>query len=150
MRRVIPWVDAHLPTIAAARGRTLAGLSAGGYGAVDIGLRHPLLFGRLESWGGYFAPFRDGPLRDAGADVLAAHDPTLLVRREAPLLRRAGVRFYLSTGPGHGSVRRSDTIRFARELRALGVPYRLELVRRGPGVWERQLAAGLRWGLAPR
>ena len=36
---VVPWVDTHLPTIATPRGRVLAGLSAGGFGAVDIGLR---------------------------------------------------------------------------------------------------------------
>ena len=147
VRRVVPWTDAHLPTIADASGRTLAGLSAGGYGAVDVGLRHPLLFGRLESWGGYFAPFRDGPLARATRGALAAHDPTLLARREAALLRRRAVRFFLSTGPSHGAVERGDTIRFARELRQLRLPYRLELVRRGRGVWQRQLAAGLRWAL---
>ena len=29
------------------RGRVLAGLSAGGFGAMDIGLRHPSVFGRM-------------------------------------------------------------------------------------------------------
>src|ERR1700751_4415917 len=33
---VVPWVDAHLPTIASPGGRVLAGLSAGGFGAIDI------------------------------------------------------------------------------------------------------------------
>ncbi|HEY7692911.1 MAG TPA: alpha/beta hydrolase-fold protein [Gaiellaceae bacterium] len=47
---VVPWTDANLPTIAARRGRVLAGLSAGGFGAVDIGLRHPQLSSTLEAW----------------------------------------------------------------------------------------------------
>ncbi|HEY4412058.1 MAG TPA: alpha/beta hydrolase-fold protein, partial [Gaiellaceae bacterium] len=47
---VVPWVDANLPAIPTARGRALEGLSAGGFGAVDIGLRHPGLFGTLGSW----------------------------------------------------------------------------------------------------
>jgi enterochelin esterase-like enzyme len=149
VRRVVPWVDAHLPTIASARGRTLAGLSAGGYGSVDIGIRHPRLFSRLESWGGYFTPFGDDPLDNVRDEVLAAHDPTLLVRTTAPTLRRLGVRFYLSTGPGHGKVKRADTIDFAHELATLGIRYRLRLVRGGKGMWERQLAAGVRWALAP-
>jgi enterochelin esterase-like enzyme len=38
---VVPWVDRNLPTIATARGRALEGVCAGGFGAVDIGLRHP-------------------------------------------------------------------------------------------------------------
>jgi S-formylglutathione hydrolase FrmB len=148
VQKVVPWVDGHLPTIAEARGRTLAGLSAGGYGAVDIGLRNPRLFGRLESWGGYFEPFRDGPLAHAGRVRLAGNDPRLVVRSEAPLLRRLGMRFYLSSGPGHGKVQPRDTIRFARELEQLGLSHRLWHLRDGRHQWERQLAAGLRWAVA--
>ena len=145
---VVPWVDDHLPTVANAGGRTLAGLSAGGYGAVDVGLRHPTMFGRLESWGGYFEPFRDGTLARAGRTALARNDPQLVARDEAPLLRRLGVRFYLSSGPGHGKVQPRDTVRFARELGRLGLPYGVTLLRDGRHQWERQLAAGLRWAAA--
>ena len=42
--QIVPSIDARLPTQANAAGRVIAGLSAGGYGAVDIGLRHPSLF----------------------------------------------------------------------------------------------------------
>jgi enterochelin esterase-like enzyme len=148
--RVVPWVDAHLPTDAGPGGRTLAGVSAGGYGALDIGLRHPL-FGTLESWGGYFAPFADGPLRGAPASVLAAHAPAVLVRRQAAALRARGVRFFVSSGPSHGRVHEADTVAFARELARLGVPHRLLLVpriRRHPS-WRTQFRAGLRYALAP-
>src|SRR5438128_1169491 len=72
---VVPWTDAHLPTIASPAGRTIAGPSAGGYGAVDIALRHPDLFGTVESWSGYFSPLRDGSLAHASRIVLGAHDP---------------------------------------------------------------------------
>jgi enterochelin esterase-like enzyme len=149
VRDVVPWVDASLSTVRDPSGQVLAGLSAGGFGAVDIGLRHPLLFGRLESWGGYFEPIADGPLRGADARVLAAHDPALLVRHEAPLLRTAGVRVFLSSGSGHGKVQPIDTIRFARQLHKLGIGYTLERFSGPGGSWEQQLAAGLRWALAP-
>jgi S-formylglutathione hydrolase FrmB len=49
VRDIVPWVDRHLPTIRARQGRAIAGLSAGGYGAVDIGLRRPELFQTEES-----------------------------------------------------------------------------------------------------
>lgn len=149
VQRVVPWVDAHLPTVAAAGGRTLGGLSAGGYGAVDIGLRHPSLFGQLMAWGGYFRPFADGPLRHAPPAVLAAHDPTRLARADAPALRRRRTRFFLSSGPGHDHITPAETAAFGRELRSLGVPCRVELLRPQRHVWERQLAAGLRWGMTP-
>jgi hypothetical protein len=58
------------------------------------------------------------------------------------------MRFYLSSGPGHGKVQPRDTIRFARELEHLGLSHRLWHLRDGRHQWERQLAAGLRWAIA--
>jgi enterochelin esterase-like enzyme len=131
VRDVVPWTDAHLATEASAAGRALAGLCAGGFGAVDIGLRHPGLFRTLESWEGYFAPvFRDGPFAHAAPAVLAAHTPTLLVRSDAQALRRAGVRFYVSVGGNHGAVLRSWSLAFARELGELRLPHRLWVLPR--------------------
>src|SRR5205085_8706467 len=94
--RLVPWVDGRLPTEPSAAGRVIAGLSAGGYGAVDIGLRHPSLFGTIESWSGYFRPLHDGPFEHASAAVLDAHDPTRLVMAERPELVRARTRFFVS------------------------------------------------------
>src|SRR5262249_43498849 len=88
-------------------GRTLAGLSAGGYGAVDIGLRHPLVFGRLESWGGYFSPRADLPVGDPRPLTAAAHDPPLLARREAQRPRPRAPRLLPPAGPRHRPGRRA-------------------------------------------
>jgi enterochelin esterase-like enzyme len=41
-------------TVAGRSGRALIGLSAGGYGAANIGLRNVATFGAVESWSGYF------------------------------------------------------------------------------------------------
>lgn len=123
---VVPWVDAHLPAIPSRRDRALEGLSAGGFGAVDIGLRHPAMFGTLGSWAGYFAPvFRDGPFARASRSYLAAHTPALLVRKEAPALRRAGMRFYVSVGGNHGGILARWSTDFASEVRRLGLPVEL-------------------------
>jgi putative esterase len=130
IRDVVPWVDAHLATIASPRGRVLEGLCAGGFGAVDIGLRHPGLFSALGSWEGYFTPFRDGPLAHASTSELAAHTPALLVRQEAPLLRRDHVRFYVSAGGNHGQIRRSWSVAFAQELSRLRLAHELWLMPR--------------------
>jgi S-formylglutathione hydrolase FrmB len=145
-RDVVPWVDAHLPTIASASGRVLGGLCAGGFGAMDIGLRHPGLFTALEAWDGYFAPvFVDGPFLHAPAAYLRAHDPTLLVAREAPRLRRAGVRFYVSVGRNHGAVLRIWTLAFASLLRRLDLPTTLwQLPRADAGhFWAATLPSAL-------
>ena len=129
VRDVVPWVDAHLPTVASPGGRALEGLCAGGFGAIDIGLRHPGIFGTLGAWEGYFAPvFSDGPFVRATSAELAAHDPTLLVRGEARQLRRAGVRFYISVGGNHGRVLRRWSTQFAQRLAALRLPHELWLL----------------------
>jgi enterochelin esterase-like enzyme len=125
VRDVIPWADAHLPLQAQQADRAIAGLSAGAFGAVDIALRNPGMFGVVESWSGYFHPFRDGPFAHASAAQLAAHDPTFLVRREAALLRRRHVRFFLTTGFNHGGIFRRWTYNFAQELQGLKLPFRV-------------------------
>ena len=47
-------IDTHYRTDAGRTGRALVGLSAGGYGAFNIGLRTLEDFGAVESWSGYF------------------------------------------------------------------------------------------------
>jgi len=148
---VVPWVDGHLPVLPGARNRALEGLSAGGYGAVDIGLRHPGMFGTLGAWAGYFAPvFDDGPFVGASKAYRTAHTPTLLVRKEAAALRAAGVRFYVSTGGNHGAILSRWTTAFARELRTLRLPFelwRLPAAKRGH-LWSATVPSALLYAAA--
>jgi S-formylglutathione hydrolase FrmB len=129
----------------------IAGLSAGGYGAADIGLRHPGVFGAIESWSGYFTPLRDGPFKGADKAQLAANDPSQLAVSEQPLLARSGTRFFVSSGPSHSHWFRSwDTVVFAQELRRLGLPVELRLYSDRKGEWRNQLDAGLLWAFRPK
>ncbi len=152
VERVLPWTDAHLATIAGRSGRTLAGLSAGGFGAVDIRLRHPRLFSTLEAWSGYFRPLHAGALLHAGRKELARHDPSLLAGREAALLRRLGTRFFLSSGTTRDRPAAAAARTFSDELHALGLPHRLWLAPGGHDgrLWRAQLPAALQYALAPR
>ena len=52
-RDLVRAIDKRFRTIPSPRWRVLAGLSEGGYGALNIGLAHPHEFGVLESWSGY-------------------------------------------------------------------------------------------------
>jgi len=125
------------------------GISAGGYGAVDIGLRHPGLFGTIESWGGYFQPLRDGPFEDATAATLrGATTRWLLAQVEAPILRRLRTTFFLSTGPSHSHwFSAESTFAFAREVRGLGLRAVSLWHPAAKGQWLSQLDAGLGWAL---
>jgi enterochelin esterase-like enzyme len=145
---VMPWADAHLPLSPLRTQHAIGGLSAGGYGGLAIGLRHPRLFGTLESWSGYARPPRDGPFAHASVRRLASVDASLLLRRELPLLRRLGTRFYLSVGRQdvHDI---GDTLAIARELRRLDLPHRLVVRHGGHGgrFWKAQFPAALRYAL---
>jgi hypothetical protein len=147
---VVPWADRHLSTLQAPQARAIGGLSSGAFGAVDIALRHLGTFGVAESWDGYFRPFRDGPFAHASPAQLARHDPALLVRREAPGVRRVRLRFFLSTGGGHGPVARRWTFEFARELTALRITHRLWTLPHGQKHFGRaQLPAALTYAEPP-
>jgi len=141
VRDVVPWVSSNLPV----GPRTIAGISAGGFGAVDIALRHPGLFRTVESWGGYFAPFADGPLQGESRQQMQAHDPELLARREAAKLRH--VRFFLSSGPTHGDVLQSGTKRFGAELTGLRIRNVVWLLHTRKADWRAQLTQGLRYAV---
>lgn len=146
---VLPWAETHLPLAAGAAARTLAGYSAGGFGAVDIGLRHPSTFATLEAWSGYFQPPHDGPFRHASAGVLRANDPERIVRREAVPLRRRGTRIFLSVGSTRDRWTEARTLAFAAELRTLRLRSRLWLAAGGHDgrFWRRQLPAALEYAV---
>jgi hypothetical protein len=103
------------------------------------------MFETLESWGGYFRPFLDGPFVGVSRRTLDAHTPTLLAHREASLLRRRGVRFFLSTGrSGHGPVAARWTFEFSDELAQLHLPHKLWILPPGHrGLYRTQLPAAI-------
>ncbi len=148
VRSVLPYVDHALPTIARAQGRVIAGLSAGGYGALDISLRHPGEFGTVEAWSGYFRAPNDGSLAHASTAQLAAHDPSLLIPAQAAALRSAKVRFYLTSGAqDHEAL--AQTRRFARLLTSLGLRATLVITSGGhtTSSWRAGLPAALTFAI---
>jgi S-formylglutathione hydrolase FrmB len=53
---LVAWADANLRTVASREGRCIAGLSMGGYGAVNIGLRNRTTFRAIATHSGFFDP----------------------------------------------------------------------------------------------
>jgi enterochelin esterase-like enzyme len=74
-------VDSLYRTIPKRNGRAIVGLSAGGFGAMHIGLAHLNTFSVIESWSGYFHPTDPtgtkaldlGPDNDVHQQLLASH-----------------------------------------------------------------------------
>ena len=75
--QLIPWVDATYRTVAARRGRAVAGLSMGGFGALSYAVRHPGTFAAVSSYSGALEVGSDeawGP-RSVNAARWRAHLP---------------------------------------------------------------------------
>jgi enterochelin esterase-like enzyme len=67
---LVSCIDARFRTVHSRYGRALIGLSAGGYGAFNIGLRNLHTFAAVESWSGYFAA-----TNPAGTQILNLGSP---------------------------------------------------------------------------
>jgi putative tributyrin esterase len=52
IRELIPEIDNNLRTIAERKGRAIAGVSMGGYGAIKYGVKYPQMFALAGSWSG--------------------------------------------------------------------------------------------------
>jgi enterochelin esterase-like enzyme len=126
---VVRAIDARYRTIATRRGRAIAGLSEGGYGAIDIALRHPREFSVVESWSGYERPDKIHSIFGPSLRLLAANDPRLLLPHVAPTLRRLGTSFWFYSGSSDPLHRQNAA--FARELARLRLPHRYFLVYGG-------------------
>jgi S-formylglutathione hydrolase FrmB len=55
--------------------RAIAGFSMGGYGAMNIAMRHPSLFGQIVSIAGYFHPDDESGIFQGEGNLIAANDP---------------------------------------------------------------------------
>jgi S-formylglutathione hydrolase FrmB len=69
---LIPWVDAHFPTVASRSGRAIAGLSMGGFGAMSYAARYPDLFTAAGSFSGAVDTDLDYPVGSEALNLLSS------------------------------------------------------------------------------
>ncbi|HXP19066.1 MAG TPA: alpha/beta hydrolase-fold protein [Streptosporangiaceae bacterium] len=120
-RDLVSAIDARYRTMTGASGRGIAGLSEGGYGALNIGLHHPGEFGLLESWSGYMMADNIPAIFDHDRGLLRYNSPAKWVVSVAPQLRadRTYIWFYCGTSDELAVQNRA----FSTELAALGVTH---------------------------
>jgi S-formylglutathione hydrolase FrmB len=117
---LVRYVDTHYRTDPRQAARGIAGLSEGGYGAINLALQHPHEFSLVESWSGYEKP---DPLRSifgSKLQLLSRNDPSLRLPRVARTLRRLGTYFWFYSGTEDHF--RAQNRAFARELTKLHIP----------------------------
>jgi len=137
---VVRHVDRHYAVRADRRHRGIAGLSEGGYGAMNIALRHLSMFSVAESWSGYFRQDGQGVFHNSPRPVVDANSPADYVGSLAPRIRLLGFRAWLYQG-------RTDTtdpalIRgFSAQLQRAGADVHFGFFPGGHdwAIWRRQL-----------
>ena len=72
--QLIPWIDAHFPTVAARHGRAITGLSSGGFGALSYASRNPDLFVAAAGFSGALDTNTPPVVSGKVIDALAAQD----------------------------------------------------------------------------
>ncbi|HEV2237453.1 MAG TPA: alpha/beta hydrolase-fold protein, partial [Ktedonobacterales bacterium] len=144
---LVRYVDARYRTRADAGDRAIGGLSEGGYGAVNIALHHPDIFGAAVSLSGFFRADRNPVFGDGPASVpyRILNSPADYVQTAAGQSAARRLRFILGAGTADG-VYYTGTTAFARQLTVLGVEAHY---MESPGghswkLWEQQLADALR------
>jgi enterochelin esterase-like enzyme len=146
MDEFVPAIDRRFRTVAAARGRALLGVSAGGYAAYNLGTRHPLDFGVLAAHSGYFVAEEDDEvvLPMLGADTQRVRDNSPFDRMVAEGARWAG-RLYFDCGADDDLA--TESVRFHQLLQHQGIAHHYALV---PGdhsweTWRQRLPTSLRF-----
>jgi S-formylglutathione hydrolase FrmB len=136
--QVVPNIDARYRTRGASY-RGIAGFSAGGFGAVNLAVRHPSLFRWTASWSGLFTARPD--IFGSTAD---ANSPELTVTH-LPAAQRMPM--YIADGQDDTEYR-AETQRFVATLRqARWAPIQAETVAGGHGweAWRVEIVNSLTW-----
>jgi enterochelin esterase-like enzyme len=128
-RDLVAAVDKRFRTIRSPRWRVLAGLSEGGYGALNIGLQHPREFAVLESWSGYAEADPIKAIFGKHGELLRSNSPIDTLGAAAPVLRSGHVFVWFYSGSDDHF--RTQNAAFASALTAERIAHRFRLVRGG-------------------
>ena len=152
VKDVVHAIDSRFRTIASRSARAIAGNSAGGYCALNLGLRNRQIFSTIVDLSGYDRPTHDGGLKGLFgnqpdlAALAAQNTPIDYVSR---LSSTPAVKLWLDCGRSDGTARR-DTVQVADALRGQGFAVVLRLRPGGHdyNVWRPALTQGLSWAAA--
>jgi enterochelin esterase-like enzyme len=126
---VVQDVDRRFAARSCRQDRAIAGLSAGAYGAINIGLHQVASFGVIQVWSGYFIQTRTGVFAHATHAQLAHNSPLDYVWSMKRTLRQYPLRVLLYIGAADPD--RYQTPTMAAALRAEGADARYAIYAGG-------------------
>ncbi|HSC04288.1 MAG TPA: alpha/beta hydrolase-fold protein [Solirubrobacteraceae bacterium] len=132
---VVGDVDRRFATRPCRQDRAIAGLSAGAYGAINIGLHQVAVFGLIQVWSGYYIQTRTGVFAHATRSHLRYNSPLDYVWTMKPELRTYPLRVFLYVGDGDSD--RRQIYPMDRALRHVGAKVQYAIYPGGHswGLW---------------
>ncbi len=124
-RDLVRYLQKRYPLTRRRTARAIAGLSMGGYGAMNIALHNRDEFGTVESWSGYFTSNTPSVFLP-GSHAWDVYSPQLYAPDLSPSLRSDHPRISFYVGGADRFA--EENARFHRLLRRLGVPHTFTLV----------------------
>ena len=143
IKELMPYIDQHYRTIASRDGRSIQGMSMGGFGCMRLGLKYPDLFSSIVAFAGGFRRPEDigtgGPsyieMFNGDAELFRAQHAEALARHNAGKIRgRVAISMYVgSKDPGLANNRRMHAVleemRIPHDYRELdGIAHNLKLL----------------------
>jgi len=138
---LVRFIDQKYRTIPTPGYRAIGGFSMGGFGAMNIAVHHPDIFGSVISLAGYYTA--EGSIWGQNTAYMRANSPTLVLPANPQAWK---LRIFLGAATKDQPYY-ADTQQFILELKALHLDYTFDLENgyHAWSIWEAQLYHGLIW-----
>ncbi len=138
---LVKYVDQKYRTLAEAAYRGIGGLSMGGFGAMNIAVHHPDIFGFVISLGGYYRA--EGSIWGRNATYLRENSPLDVLPSDKPAWQ---LHIYIGAATKDQPYY-TDAKQFVQELDRLHIPYHLDIQNgfHSWRVWQTQMYNTLLW-----
>lgn len=138
---LVNYIDQKYRTRATPDSRGIGGNSMGGFGAMNIAVHHPDIFGFVIALGGYYNA--QGSIWGINKAYIQANSPALVLPQKSQAWK-----LHLFVGAAtNDQPYYADSLSFVRELDRLHVPYTFDVEKgyHAWGVWQTQLYHALLW-----
>jgi enterochelin esterase-like enzyme len=138
---LVHYIDQKYRTIPQASDRAIGGFSMGGFGAMNIAVHHPNIFGSVVSLAGYYTA--EGSIWGQNTAYIRANSSALVLPEDPKAWK---LRIFLGAATNDQPYY-VDTQQFILELKALHLNYTFDLENgyHTWSIWETQLYHGLIW-----
>jgi enterochelin esterase-like enzyme len=138
---LVHYIDQKYRTIPQASDRAIGGFSMGGFGAMNIAVHHPDIFGSVIALAGYY--IADGGIWGNNTAYIQANSPAYVLPKDPKAWK---LHIFLGTGT-QDQPYYDDTQQFIQELQALHLDYTFDAENghHDWSVWETQLYHALVW-----